>query len=256
MTPKRGRGIEGLLKLWLAFLLPAIAALFGLTGETRAAPPVLDFNRDIRPVLSENCFYCHGQDSNKRQAELRLDVRDAAIEAGAIVPNAPNSSEIIERIYSNDSHKLMPPLKSNRRLSSGQKKLLERWIAEGAVYAPHWAYVTPRRPAEPTVRETDWVKNPIDRFVLARLEAEQTAPSPQADRATLIKRLSIDLVGLPPRPDEVDEFVADCDPAAYDKLVDLENGAHAATVSRPRKLARTRGSARTVAGGPLAMIRP
>ena len=209
-----------MLGLLLAFLSLGYATVYGLTGDSRAAPPVLDFNRDIRPVLSENCFYCHGQDSNKRQAELRLDVRDAAIEAGAIVPNDPNSSELIQRIYSNHSHKVMPPPKSNRRLSAEQKKLLERWITEGAVYAPHWAYVTPRRPAEPTVRQTDWVRNPIDRFVLARLEAEHIAPSPQADRATLIKRLSIDLTGLPPNPDEVDAFVADSDPDAYERLVD------------------------------------
>ena len=220
MNPERRKGIERLSRSWLAFLLPGCAALFGLTGDTRAAPPALDFNRDIRPVLSENCFYCHGQDSNKRQAELRLDVRDAAIEAGAIVPNAPNSSELIERIYSEDSHKLMPPPKSNRRLSAEQKTLLKRWITEGATYARHWAYVTPKRPAEPTVRRADWVRNPIDRFVLARLETEQLAPSPEADRATLIKRLSIDLVGLPPNPEDVDAFVADCDPEAYDKLVD------------------------------------
>jgi hypothetical protein len=214
------QGFDRPLRLILGFLLAGCAVLHGLTGYVQAAPPALDFNRDIRPVLAENCFYCHGQDSNKRQAELRLDVRDAAIEAGAIVPNAPKSSELIERIFSHDSHKVMPPPKSNRRLSAEQMKLLERWISQGAVYAPHWAYVTPTRPAEPAVRRADWVRNPIDRFVLARLEAEQLAPSPEVDRATLIKRLSIDLVGLPPTPEQVEAFVADCDPAAYDRLVD------------------------------------
>ena len=194
--------------------------LLGLTSNTQGAPPALDFNRDIRPVLAENCFYCHGQDANKRQAELRLDLRDAAIEAGAIVPNDVRSSELIKRINSDDPHNLMPPPKSNRRLSAMQKKLLERWINEGAVYAPHWAYVTPRRPDEPAVRRPEWVRNPIDRFVLAKLEAEGLAPSPEADRATLIKRLSIDLVGLPPTPEEVDAFVADPSPEAYDRLVD------------------------------------
>jgi Protein of unknown function (DUF1549)/Protein of unknown function (DUF1553)/Planctomycete cytochrome C len=220
MNPERRRGIERRLRVWLALLLPGFAAPLGLNCNTRAAPPAIDFNRDVRPVLSENCYYCHGQDGNKRQAELRLDVQGAAIESGAIVPNDPSSSELIQRIYSEDSDKLMPPAKSNRRLSAEQKKLLERWIAEGAVYAPHWAYVTPGRPAEPTVRQTDWVRNPIDRFVLARLEAEQLAPALEADRATLIKRLSIDLTGLPPNPDEVDAFGADCDPQAYDRLVD------------------------------------
>ena len=220
INPELRRRIERRLRVWLALLLPGFAAPLGLIGDTRAAPPAIDFNRDIRPVLSENCFYCHGQDSNKRQAELRLDMRDAAIEAGAIVPNDPRLSELIQRIYSKDPHKFMPPPKSNRRLSADQKKLLECWIAEGAVYAPHWAYATPRRPVEPTVRRADWVRNPIDRFVLARLEAEHLAPSPQADRATLIKRLSIDLTGVPPNPDEVDAFVADSDPDAYDKVVD------------------------------------
>jgi hypothetical protein len=158
-------------------------------------------------VLAENCFYCHGQAPNKRQAELRLDLRDAAIKAGAIVPKNARSSELIKRINSIDPHNLMPPPKSNRRLSATQKKLLERWITEGAIFVPHWAFVAPQRSDLPA-------------FVLAKLEAEGLAPSPEADRATLIKRLSIDLVGLPPAPQEVDAFVADCDPLAYDKLVD------------------------------------
>jgi Protein of unknown function (DUF1549)/Protein of unknown function (DUF1553)/Planctomycete cytochrome C len=213
-------GIDRLLRLLLGFLLPGCAVLHGLTGYAQAAPPALDYNRDIRPVLAENCFFCHGQDPNKRQAELRLDVRDDAIEAGAIVPNDIHTSELIERINSEDSHELMPPPKSNRRLSAAQKKLLERWITEGAVYASHWAYVTPKRPAEPAVRRADWVRNPIDRFVLAKLEADGLAPSPEADRATLIKRLSIDLVGLPPSPEKVDAFVVDTNPEAYDQLVD------------------------------------
>ena len=114
----------------------------------------------------------------------------------------------------------MPPPKSNRRLSPEQKKRLERWIAEGANYATHWAFVAPERPAEPAVKGTHWVRNPIDRFVLAKLEAEGMSPSPEADRATLIKRLSIDLTGLPPTPEEVDAFVADTDPKAYENLVD------------------------------------
>ena len=199
---KSGRepAIERLPRRLVPLLLPVCFTLLGATGETQAAPPALDFNRDIRPILSENCFYCHGQDANKRQAELRLDVRDAAIDADAIVPNDPKASELIRRINTKDTHELMPPPKSNRRLSAEQKAILERWIAEGAAYAPHWAFVAPRRPSEPAVRRADWVRNPIDRFVLAKLEAEGLAPSPEADRATLIKRLSIDLVGLPPTP--------------------------------------------------------
>ena len=184
-----------------------------------AEPPVLDFNRDIRPILAENCFYCHGQDANKRQAELRLDVRDAAIEAGAIVPKDSASSDLIARIKSDDPTELMPPPKSNRRLSPDQKQQLERWINQGANYAMHWAFVAPVRPAEPAVKDLSWVRNPIDRFVLAKLEAEGMAPSPEAGRHTLIKRLAIDLTGLPPTPEDVDAFVADSDPKAYENLV-------------------------------------
>ncbi len=191
----------------------------GLFSGFAAAEDRLNFNRDIRPILSENCFYCHGQDANKRQADLRLDVHDSAVASGAIVPGQVADSGLIQRIHSENPDDLMPPPNSNRRLSPEQKKLLERWIAEGAEYAPHWAYVAPVRPAEPAVNRAGWVRNPIDRFVLAKLEAEGLAPSPEADRATLIKRLSIDLIGLPPTPEEVDAFVNDANPQAYEALV-------------------------------------
>jgi len=180
----------------------------------------IDFNRDIRPILSENCFDCHGQDPMKREADLRLDLRDAAVEADAIDPQDPSASELIKRIHSDDPEVIMPPPKSNRKLSADQKSLLERWIMEGAVYQPHWAFVAPKRPAEPSVRVQDWVRNPIDRFVLATLDAHTLTPSPEADRVTLIKQLSIDLTGLPPTPNEVDAFLSDKAPKAYDKLVD------------------------------------
>lgn len=189
-----------------------------LAGHARAEG--VDFNRDIRPILLESCFYCHGQDPAKRKADLRLDEREPAVEAGAIAPKDPAGSELVKRIHSADPTKLMPPAKSNRRLSSEQKKLLERWIAEGAPYAKHWAFVTPQRPPLPAVKRNDWVRNPIDRFVLAMLDREGMAPSAEADRATLIRRLSIDLTGLPPTPKEVDAFVADKDPRAYEKVVD------------------------------------
>jgi len=191
----------------------------GLFSGFAAAEDRLNFNRDIRPILSENCFYCHGQDANKRQADLRLDVQDSAVASGAIVPSQVANSGMIQRINSENPDELMPPPNSNRKLTPDQKKLLERWIAEGAEYAPHWAYVAPVRPAEPAVQRADWVRNPIDRFVLAKLEAEGLAPSSEADRATLIKRLSIDLVGLPPMPEEVDAFVNDANPQAYEALV-------------------------------------
>ncbi|MBM4005784.1 MAG: DUF1553 domain-containing protein [Planctomycetes bacterium] len=198
-------------------LIAAIVSLFG-SASLDAQP--LDFNRDIRPILSENCYYCHGQDANKRQAELRLDQRDAAIAAEAIVPGDAANSSLMRRVLSEDPEQMMPPPKSNRRLSPQQKNILERWIASGADYQVHWAYLPPVRSAEPAVQQVEWVRNPIDRFVLARLENEGLGPSPEADRATLIRRLSIDLVGLPPTPQEVDAFVADQDDKAYENLVD------------------------------------
>ncbi len=196
-----------------------VAAVIGVPAVVGADPP-LDFNRDIRPILSENCFYCHGQDGQKREADLRLDDRQAAIDSGAIVPGDPGASTILERIHSTDPDVLMPPPDSNRRLSEDQKKLLDRWIKEGAEYKPHWAFTPPKRPAAPEVKQADWVRNNIDRFVLAKIEAAGLAPSPEADRATLIRRLHADLVGLPPTPEEVDAFVADSRPDAYELLVD------------------------------------
>ena len=180
----------------------------------------LDFNRDIRPILSENCLYCHGQDPAKRQGELRLDDREAAIAAGAIVPEDAEGSSLLQRIHSENPDELMPPPKSNRRLSEEQKALLKRWIAEGAVYQKHWAFVTPQRSPEPPVQNPEWAHNAIDRFVLARLESAGLHPSPEADRATLIRRLHADLTGLPPTPAEVDAFVNDPDPKAFETVVD------------------------------------
>jgi len=186
----------------------------------RAAEPRLDFNRDIRPILSENCFYCHGQDANKRQAELRLDRREDAVAKQALVPGDLEASELIQRIRTTNPDELMPPPHSNRRLTDTQKQLLERWVREGGEYLDHWAYVAPVRPVEPAVRQDNWARNPLDRFILAKLESEGLPPSPEADRTTLIKRLSADLTGLPPTPAEVDQFVADRDPQAYENLVD------------------------------------
>jgi hypothetical protein len=187
-----------------------------------AEPPGIDFGRDIRPILAENCFYCHGQDAAKRQADLRLDQREGALAARAIVPGEPGASALLERIHSSDPDVVMPPPTSNRRLSPEQKDLLERWIAAGAPYTTHWAFVAPVRPAvpEPTAAPPGWPINDIDRFVLAGLVGTGLAPAPAADRATLIRRLHADLVGLPPTPAEVDAFVADPDPAAYERLVD------------------------------------
>lgn len=212
---------------WLSALrllgaLLTLGALQGFASPTARADETtpLDFNRDIRPILSENCFYCHGQDANKRLADLRLDERQDPVDRGVIVPGDASASGLFARIHATSADEVMPPPKSNRRLSPEQKQILERWINEGARYSPHWAFVPPTRPSPPAVQTPGWVRNPIDQFVLAKLEQQHLQPSPEADRATLIKRLSIDLVGLPPTPAEVESFVNDTDPEAYERLVD------------------------------------
>ncbi len=186
----------------------------------RGVEEPLDFNRDIRPILSENCFYCHGQDANKRHADLRLDDQSAAIESGAAVPHDADNSEMIVRIRSDDPETLMPPPDSNRSLTDQQKVILKRWISEGAKYSAHWAFVNPTRPEPPAVLQSDWVRNPIDQFVLEKLESLGLKPSPEAERSTLIKRLYADLVGMPPSVDEVRAFIDDPAPDAYERLVD------------------------------------
>ena len=200
-------------------LLAALMLSLAIAATACADAPI-EFNRDIRPILSENCLYCHGQDGNKRKADLRLDVRDVAIETGAIVPGNAGASVLLERIHSTDAEVLMPPPASNRRLSDEQKKLLERWIAAGAVYQPHWTFTAPLRPTIPAVGRPEWVRSVIDNFVLAGLEVAKLEPSPEADSVTLIRRLHTDLIGLPPTTAEVDAFVNDSDPQAYEKLVD------------------------------------
>ena len=205
------------------FLL--VALLF--PGLVQAQAEGLSFNRDIRPILSDNCFYCHGQDGNKRKADLRLDLRETAVNAGAIVPGNLLQSELIRRIESKDPDERMPPPDSNRVLGDDDKKTLRRWVESGASYETHWAFDPPARSPEPMVHDASWPRNPIDFFVLAKLESLGAEPSPEATRETLIKRLSIDLTGLPPTPEEVLSFVSNEDPAAYEQLVDrLINSRH------------------------------
>jgi hypothetical protein len=180
----------------------------------------VSYNQDVRPILAENCFYCHGQDPNKRKADLRLDVREAAVEFGAFVPGKPEESELVARLFSHEADELMPPAKSNRKLTEEQKAVLKQWIAEGANYEKHWTFTAPVKAPLPEVKQTGWVRNEIDRFVLAKLEAKKLQPSPEADKTTLIRRLSLDLIGLPPSPAEVDAFESDKAPDAYDKLVE------------------------------------
>jgi mono/diheme cytochrome c family protein len=190
-----------------------------------AAERAPDFNRDIRPILSRNCFACHGPDEHDRRGGLRLDDRDAATSeldsgATAIVPGKPGDSELVTRIHDTDPDTIMPPPETNHVLTTEQKRILERWIEAGAPYAPHWAYVEPQPHEPPAVVRADWPANWIDRFVLARLEAEGLAPAADADPVTLIRRVTFDLTGLPPTPAEVEAYLADTRPDAYTRLVD------------------------------------
>jgi hypothetical protein len=186
------------------------------------------FTRDIKGILSNRCVRCHGPDPEGRAGGgdegLRLDTfAGATADLGghaAIVPGKPDESELIARITSTDPDIVMPPPEAGERLPEKQVDLLRRWIAAGATYEPHWSYVRPSRPPLPAVKDTAWPKNAIDRFILARLEAEGLAPQPEADRATLARRLALDLTGLPPTPEEVDAFVADSSPDAVERLVD------------------------------------
>jgi len=203
-----------LAKSSVAAILAGVAAA-GLSSCGEAKLPV-DFNTEVRPILSENCLYCHGPDGAKREADLRLDVRDAAVAAKAIVPGDPDASEIIRRLETTDPDDIMPPPDSHRTVTPEQRATLRRWIAEGAVYRDHWAYVAPVRPKPPEVGEA----NPIDAFVGARLRKAGLGWSPEASRETLLRRLSLDLTGLPPTPEETAAFVADKAPGAYERQVD------------------------------------
>ncbi len=194
------------------------------TGTDSGLPDRVEFNRHIRPILSNSCYPCHGPDGGARQGELRLDVREAALAARdglpAIAPGNPSGSALVQRIYHTDPAERMPPIESERRIDDRGRALLERWVEQGAEYEPHWSFVPPSRADPPVVDREDWVRNPIDRFVLARLEQEGLEPSPDADRVTLARRLSFDLTGLPPTPDEVDAFVSDLAADGYERYVD------------------------------------
>lgn len=179
-----------------------------------------DFNRDIRPLLAESCFACHGPDDQTREADLRLDLRQAAMDAGAFVPGSPDKSEMLRRIESQDASEQMPPPDHHGSLTSEQKKLVRQWIREGAVYAEHWAFVLPERSTLPEVSQSGWTRNAIDLFVMEQLETQGLEPSPEADAFTLVRRVYLDLVGRPPTPEEADRFVEDPDPRAYENLVD------------------------------------
>jgi len=182
----------------------------------------VQFNRDILPILSDNCFRCHGPDPKSRKAKLRLDTKEGAmrLHEPVIVPGHSAQSELVRRVTSKEATEVMPPPKSDRKLTHSQIATLKQWIDEGAEWGKHWAFEGLHRPALPDIRDQGWPKNPIDHFVLARLEREGLSPSEEATRASLIRRVSLDLIGLPPTPAEVDAFVSDSSPNAYEKVVD------------------------------------
>ena len=197
-----------------------------IRNRRRATPSrPLNFARDVRPILSDNCFACHGPDDQKRKAKLRLDTREGAfakLEGGepVIVPGKPDESDLIDRIENDDPELRMPPKKSGKQLTAEQVAVLRRWVEQGATWTAHWSFEPPRKPALPAVKNLAWPITEVDRFILARLESEGLSPAPEADKTTLIRRVSLDLTGLPPTLGEVDAFLADPSRGAYEKVVD------------------------------------
>ena len=201
--------------------MPAdVAAAYG------SLPDKVDFNRDVKKILSDKCFSCHGPDAKKQKADLRLDIASFAYgkvtESGlrAIKPGSLSGSEVVRRILSDDPEERMPTPESHLELLPQEKAMLLKWIDQGAEYKPHWAFVAPEDPAPPTVDDEDWVKNDVDRFVLQQIEEHALHPAQEADRETLVRRLSFDIRGISPDISEIDAFVSSKDPKAYEKLVD------------------------------------
>ena len=200
----------------------ALLAVITCASVSRAQD-VIEFNRDIRPILSSNCFDCHGFDANHRKGDLRLDTLEGAtLEHDGVVaikPGDPSTSELINRILSDDADVVMPPPSTKKTLTDAQKDLLRRWIEQGAKYQKHWAFESPVSPAVPEVADSAWAKNPVDAFILSRLEREKLKPQREADREVLIRRVAFTLTGLPPKIEEVDLFLKDTSPDAYEKMV-------------------------------------
>jgi Protein of unknown function (DUF1553)/Protein of unknown function (DUF1549)/Concanavalin A-like lectin/glucanases superfamily/Planctomycete cytochrome C len=223
------------LRAFLAGTLLVATLSAPASGSPGAPPPArmgtllnskagLDYDRDVRPILAENCFKCHGFDEKQRMAGLRLDVREGTLQklasgAAAIVPGNIAKSELVSRITDHGAL-MMPPASSGKSLTKAQIEILKRWVRSGAEYTAHWAFVAPRRPATPSVKQLSWIRTPIDRFILARLESLGMRPSPEADRMQLLRRVSLDLTGLPPTLEEQKAFAADHSANAYEKVVD------------------------------------
>lgn len=204
-------------------------SICAVTTSWAAVPSQIEFNRDVRPILSNTCFKCHGPDADNNQSKLRLDLRDFAIEphvnkAGrkitGIVPGKPEESEVWMRLTSSDPVKIMPPPDALHQVTEQDRAVIKRWIEQGAEYQPHWAYIKPRKVAPPAVAPTGFARNAIDQFIVRELEDQGITPHPEADRATLLRRVSLDLVGLPPTPAELGMFLADDRSDAYEHAVD------------------------------------
>ena len=226
-TLRRGRMPLRAFVILLIFVFSACSTKVRVDPETRALlPERVDYNFHIKPLLSDRCYACHGPDDNARQAELRLYTEEGAfhtpLQSGgrAIVPGRPGRSGVIKRISSTDPEIRMPPEESNLALSDYEIALIERWIDQGAQWKPHWAFTPPVQPALPDVHRADWPVNEIDRFILARLEREGVSPSDEADKERLLRRVTFDLTGLPPTPEEIDRFLTDTTPGAYERVVD------------------------------------
>jgi hypothetical protein len=200
-------------------------ALLILAPFLAGAATTVDFQRDVRPILAANCLQCHGPDNATRQAGLRLDTREGIFgnrPSGApVTPGKPEASRVFQRISAAKPALRMPPPQAHKELTAAQIATVRAWIEQGAIWKQHWAWAAPVRPALPEVHDSKWVRNSIDRFVLARLEAEGPEPAPEADRRALARRVSFDLTGLPPSPEQVEAFVRDRSATAYEKLVDV-----------------------------------
>ena len=203
-----------------------VLALSGCSSR-HPLPDQVDFNFHVKPILADRCFKCHGPDANTREADLRLDTRTGAFaaldslgERFAVVPGDPAKSEMIHRINYDDPDERMPPLESNLTLSEYERRILEKWIKQGAEWKPHWAFIPPEQQVSPEVRIEDWVTNPIDHFILARLEREGLSPVPAATREKWLRRVTFDLTGLPPTLDEIDAFLEDQEADAFVRVVD------------------------------------
>ncbi len=210
-------------------LVLAVAIAYLRIGAAEAETPTpspIDFTRQIRPILSEHCFACHGPDAKKRKANLRLDTKAGAFseldsgEGHALVPGKSADSILVDRISSADPDRIMPPPQFGKKLAPEQIVLIRKWVEQGANWSEHWAFIAPQAPELPKVKNTSWPRNEVDAFILARLEREKLQPSPEADKTTLIRRLTLDLTGLPPTLAEVDQFLSDTRPDAYEKVVD------------------------------------